>query len=234
MVSARSEQVDKIIGLEAGADDYITKPFDSRELLARIEAHLRRSTGPTSQKSIVAATSTPAKTSPDCRLLTLMFTDMVGFTKRITDDEAAALELLKQYDDTMRHVVKQHSGSVLHTMGSGFLISFDSAVSAAQCAMALLSAFAEKNPQRDDDSIHIRIGMHFGDVWFEGDNASGDTVNIAARLQQMADADTVYISSTLYSSIRKHIHADAVHMGERALKNIREPLTIIRLNPPPK
>ncbi len=228
MLTAQSAPVDKVVGLEAGADDYVTKPFDSSEIVARVRAHLRR------QEDLSRAPTTPAVARrPEKhrrRLLTVMFTDIKDYSRKMNEDEKLALNLLKVHNKKMNRNVRRHYGKVVEIIGDAFLVSFDSAVKAVQCAVGIQQDFKAYNQTKPrKERILVRIGIHLGDVIEMEEKLKGDTINIAARLQQMSEAGRVTISDSVLSAIKSKLNIRTVSLGLRRVKNIKQPLRVYKV-----
>jgi len=226
MLTAQREQVDKIIGLEAGADDYVTKPFDSRELLARIRAHLRL------LERIPAKAAEQKARKGKRKLLSIMFTDIKDYSKKMNRDEQLALTLLKAHNETVSRTVAQFNGRVIEIIGDAFMLSFESALKSVECALAILRTFDRYNLKKSAlEQIHVRIGIHVGDVLEIDEKLRGDPVNIAARLQQSATPDHILISESVFDAVRRSANVKIARIGTRKVKNIRQPITIYRVTP---
>lgn len=224
MLTARNEQIDKVIGLEAGADDYITKPFETRELLARVHAHLRAHTRAPSWTS-----PSPSVTSQH-KLLSVMFTDMQGFSKAMNTDESLALSMLRQHNRIVSRTVKRHGGRIIEIIGDAFMVSFESALKAVQCGAAILTSLGTANAKKPRQSqIHVRIGIHLGDVMDDKGKLRGDTVNIASRLQQFASPDQMAISESVREAIRSKLGVKTTKVGRKHFKNIKQPVGVYRI-----
>jgi class 3 adenylate cyclase len=218
MLSARSQPVDRVVGLEVGADDYMTKPFNARELTARVSAHLRRAE---------RLRTTHVVQGPRRHLLAVMFTDISGYSRVMHEDETLGIRLLTIHNDLMRAAIERHDGAVVEIIGDAFLARFESAVDAVSAARDAIEKLAEHNSELEErEQIHVRIGIHLGDVLDFGDNLKGDTINIAARLQQLAQPDSLCISDDVYNVITRKIDCDFEDLGEKLLKNIRNPLRV--------
>ncbi|MEK7250974.1 MAG: response regulator [Bacteroidota bacterium] len=226
MLTAQREQVDKIIGLEAGADDYITKPFDARELLARVRAHLR-------QMERIPARAVWRRDHKGYRkLLSIMFTDIKDYSKKINQNEKLALALLKAHNETVSKAVAQFGGRVIEIIGDAFMVSFESALKAVECGLAILQSFDRYNLKKSAlEQIHVRIGIHIGDVLEIDNKLRGDAVNIAARLQQTATPDHIFISGSVFETVREKVKMKITRIGTRKVKNIRQPITMYRVTP---
>lgn len=223
MLTSRGEQIDKILGLELGANDYVTKPFDSRELLARIHSQLRNKTKP-AEKTV--------KEHPDTgnsarKLLVIMFTDIKDYSKKMGADEKLAFKLLNIHNEIVKDTVVIFGGKIREVIGDAFVVSFDSALVCVECACEIQKKFRFYNETAaDEDTIEIRIGIHLGDV-IEYDNMIiGDAVNIAARIQENAVPGGVTMSESVYSAIKNKVQFNIVFTGEKNFKNIKEPVNI--------
>jgi len=222
MLTARTEQIDKLMGLEVGADDYIAKPFDTREVLARVRAHLRR----TGVGLTVAGTGRHNR-----RLLSIMFTDIKDYAKKMNQDEKLALALLKTNNDTTARAVARHGGRIVENIGDAFLVSFDSALKAVECAAAIQRDLKKHNLSKPTwEQIRVRIGIHLGDVIEVDGKLRGDTINIAARLQQIALAGQVNISESVFESIKARLKIKTTKLGTQRVRNIKQPITVYRVS----
>ncbi|MCW8849266.1 MAG: response regulator [Melioribacteraceae bacterium] len=226
MLTARAEQLDKIVGLEIGADDYLTKPFDSRELLARVRSQLRRLTDSANSLS----NKNQLKNGKKRRLCTIMFTDMKDYSKKMNINEDLAIDLLKTHNSIMNETINQYSGRIVETIGDGYLVSFESALDAANCARELQIKFKKYNKtQSSEKQIEIRIGIHLGDVIEFENKLKGDTLNIAARIQQNSCPGGVHLSASVYDAIKNKVDFSIEVVGERLFKNIVHPITIYKI-----
>jgi len=221
MLTSRSEQVDKVLGLEIGADDYVTKPFDTREILARIHSQLRR-------KEIV--TEADEKITFGKKLLSILFTDIKDYSKRMNINEIAAIEVLKEHNKIMKNVIKEFKGNIIEIIGDAFLASFESAAEAAECAIEMQKRFELYNINKtSDEKIEIRVSIHLGDViQFEG-GLKGDVINVAARIQEVTLAGAIYISENVYNTLRNKSNFLFKKLGDYSLKNIKEPVTLYKI-----
>ncbi len=133
------------------------------------------------------------------RLAAIMFTDIVGFSRQMGTDEARTLRLLETHNHIIQQAVAEHHGAVIKTVGDAFLVDFPSVVHAVQSAQAIQTQFKAHNTEREHaEQIHVRIGIHLGDIIQKGGDVFGDGVNIVARLQALAEPDTVGISDVVY------------------------------------
>jgi adenylate cyclase len=146
-------------------------------------------------------------------------------------DEAGTLATLKRRRaEILQPLVARHHGRIVKVMGDGVLIEFASAVNAAQCAIELQQGMAATNSgQPEDRHIVLRIGVNLGDVIVEGGDLYGDGVNIAARLESLADPGGVLVSGTAFDHIKSKIKVDFEDLGTLTLKNIVEPVRAYRV-----
>ena len=129
------------------------------------------------------------------RLAAIMFTDIVGFSRQMGADEARMLRLLDAHNQIIQHAVAAHHGTVIKTIGDAFLVDFPSVVNAVQCAQSIQGQIRTHNAGKaPNEQIHVRIGIHLGDIVQRDDDVFGDGVNIASRLQTLAEPDTICLS----------------------------------------
>jgi TolB-like protein len=167
---------------------------------------------------------------PQRRLAAIMFTDMVGYSALAQRSEELALELLEEHRQLLHPLFSGSGGRVIDTMGDGFLVEFPSALAAVRCAIEAQRALDARNragpPER---AIRIRIGIHLGDVVFSEDNVYGDGVNIAARLEPLAEPGGICLSQQVYDQVHTKVDVPMTSMGRPALKNIRTPIEVYRV-----
>lgn len=224
MLTSRSESVDKIVGLEVGANDYVTKPFESRELLARIRANLR-TTGTLRENKMRESNGKLHR-----QLLAVMFTDMVNYSKKMNEDEQLGLELLKIHNATMKEAIENHGGKIIEIIGDAFLISFESAVNSVSCGMEIQKSFEDYNKIKPEkERIFVRIGIHLGDIIEYEKKLKGDSLNIASRIQELAEPGTVYISENVFLAVQGKIRNSFSEIGTKNLKNIKQPVKVFKV-----
>jgi adenylate cyclase len=167
------------------------------------------------------------------RLAAIVSTDVVGYSRLMGRDEAGTLERLNAHrSQLIDALIEKFGGRIVKTTGDGLLLEFPSVVAAVECAIATQEGMAERNGDAaDDDAIRLRTGVHLGDVIVEGADIFGDGVNIAARLQEIGEADGVVISGNAHDSVEGRIEAIFVDGGDQQLKNITRPLRVWRWSP---
>jgi class 3 adenylate cyclase len=216
MVTSASGMVDRVVGLETGADDYITKPFEPRELLARVRSVLRR--GP------------ERAASPARRIAAILAADVAGYSRLVGDDEEGTLARLRALrSELIDSVIEAHRGRIVRIMGDGLLVEFASAVDAVRCAVAMQRGMAAAVNDPAERRIQYRVGINVGDVLAEGDDILGDAVNIAARLEGIAEPGGICLSAAAYEQVRGKLDIAVDDMGEQDLKNIARPLRTYRV-----
>jgi adenylate cyclase len=166
------------------------------------------------------------------RLAAILAADVVGYSRLMQLDETGALAVLKsRRSEVLQPVVSKHHGRIIKLMGDGALIEFASAVNAVECAVQLQHAMETANgglpPER---RIVLRIGINLGDVVVEGSDLYGDGVNIAARLEALAEPASVFVSETVFNHVRGKVSLGFADLGEQTLKNIAEPVRVYRVN----
>jgi len=169
--------------------------------------------------------------APDRRLAAVMFTDTVGFTASAQTNESRTLDLLRQQGELLRPVVALHQGREVKSTGDGFLVEFDSALKAVQCAVNIQRRIHERNSEGGQKHISIRIGVHLGDVVQSGSDILGDAVNIAARIEPLADPGGVCVSSAVYEQVRTKVADRFEKLEPRALKGVALPMDVYRVLP---
>jgi adenylate cyclase len=165
------------------------------------------------------------------RLAAILAADVVGYSRLMEADETATLAVLKaRRRDVLSPLAVRHQGRIFKVTGDGVLIEFGSAVNAVQCAIDLQRDMAAANKgQSADRQIVLRIGVNLGDVVVEGSDLYGEGVNIAARLEGIAEPGGILISGTAYDHIRNKVKAGFDDLGPQSLKNIVEPVRAYRV-----
>ncbi|MBI3768716.1 MAG: tetratricopeptide repeat protein [Deltaproteobacteria bacterium] len=164
------------------------------------------------------------------KLAAIMFTDMVGYSALAQRNEALALDLLAEHQRQLRAVFLQHGGREIKAIGDGFLVELASALQAVRCAVAIQTALVERNASAASERrIQVRISLHLGDVEIRDGDVFGDGVNIAARVEPLAEAGGICITGPVFDQIRNKIDEPLVRLGQPELKNIQVPIDVYRV-----
>ncbi len=167
------------------------------------------------------------------RLAAIMFTDIVGFSRQMGATRPACCGCWMCIIRLIQQAVSAHHGHVIKTVGDAFLVDFPSVVHAVQCAQQIQSQLRSYNAEKEKaEQIHVRIGIHLGDIVQKDGDVFGDGVNIASRLQALAEPDTICISDIVYRDVAKKVDlGTVVSMGKPKLKNIAERFQVYALLP---
>ena len=172
----------------------------------------------------------PTESVEQRKLAAIMFTDMVGYSALTQKDEALALKLLEEHRQLLRPLFRQHSGTEIKTIGDAFLVEFNSALDAVECAAKIQKILRERNVSSGETiKIQIRVGLHLGDVVYRENDVLGDGVNIASRIEPLAKPGGICLSQQVYDQVRNKFAATFIKLGAVDLKNIRAPLNVYRL-----
>jgi adenylate cyclase len=165
------------------------------------------------------------------RLAAILAADVVGYSRLMEIDEAGTLDALtSRWRNILSPLLAADHGRIVKLMGDGVLAEFASAVNAVRCAVELQKRMDEANADlADDRSILLRVGINLGDVMVEGGDLYGDGVNIAARLQSIAEAGGIWLSQTVVDHVRNKIELQFEDLGQQALKNIAQPVRVYRV-----
>ena len=159
------------------------------------------------------------------RLAAIVAADVAGYSRLMGLDEVGTARTLREHREVTDALVAKHGGRLVKTTGDGVLLEFPSVVDAVECAVAVQAVMAERNegvPQ--DRRMLFRIGINLGDILIEGDDILGDGVNIAARLEGIAEPGGICISSSAYDQVRGKVAVEFADLGEQTLKNIARPV----------
>jgi adenylate cyclase len=164
------------------------------------------------------------------KLTAILSADVAGYSRLMQDDEAATVTTLEAYKQIISDLVKQHRGRVVDSPGDSLLAEFASVVDAVQCAVATQKELQARNTELPENRrMQFRIGVNLGDVIEEGDRIYGDGVNIAARLESLADAGGICISKTAFDQIETKLPFGYAYLGEQTVKNIAKPVGAYRV-----
>ena len=158
------------------------------------------------------------------RLSAILAADVVGYSKLMAEDEVGTLAALREHRQTLFDPqTTKHGGRIVKLMGDGTLVEFPSVVDAVECALVIQKALSE-----DTGPIKLRIGINLGDVVIDGDDIYGDGVNIAARLEALAEPGGICIASIVHESIGNRVDASFTDAGEHEVKNIAKPVHVFQ------
>jgi adenylate cyclase len=171
----------------------------------------------------------------DRRLAAIMAVDVVGHSRLIGADEAGTLARVKAHRVEFVHpLVAEHHGRMVKLTGDGALVEFASAVDAVECAVAAQAGMAEREaPEPEERRIRYRIGINIGDIVLEDGDIFGDGVNVAARLEGLAEPGGICIARNVYNQVKGKLDLVFQPMGEYRVKNITDPVTVYRVLPGP-
>ena len=159
-----------------------------------------------------------------------MFTDMVGYTARTQADESGALKLLDRHNQLLRPIFPHFHGREIKTVGDSFLVEFESALDATSCAVEIQRFLHQHNLSAPPESkIQIRIGIHLGDVVHTADDVFGDSVNIASRIEPLAEPGGICITEPVFGQVRNKTPNQFEKLEPRVLKNVQFPMDIYRI-----
>lgn len=166
------------------------------------------------------------------KLTTIASMDVVGYSRLMERDEIGTLERLREVlSSIIDPAIGRHSGRTVKLMGDGALVEFASVVEALQCSVEIQRGLAARNDAvSEKHKLQLRIGLHLGDVIVEGDDIFGDGVNVAARLESIAQPGEVVISKQVYDHIGANVPVQLVSLGEQAVKNISRPIQAYRVH----
>jgi len=177
-----------------------------------------------------------AESRPQRRLAAILSADVVGYSRLMGVDETGTLTRLNALRrDLIDPAIAGHSGRIVKLMGDGALVEFASAVDAVTCAIAIQRQIRERDTgDSNSDPIRLRIGINVGDIIIEGQDIFGDGVNLAARIESIAEPGGISISEDAWRQVQGKVVANFVDTGEQSLKNIARPVRVYRLDQPAK
>jgi adenylate cyclase len=162
-----------------------------------------------------------------------MFTDLVGFSARTQANEAEALAVLRRHNRRLRSIFPRHHGREIKTVGDAFLVEFGSALDATNCALEIQQTLhKDELTVAAEERVRLRIGIHIGDVVEEHGDVLGDSVNIASRIEPLAEPGGITISQQVFDQIQNKIDLPIIQLPPVNLKNIRVPTAVYRIVEP--
>lgn len=166
------------------------------------------------------------------RLTTILAADVVGYSRMMAEDEEATLQTLQVYRKVFESFVAKHDGRIFNTAGDAILAEFGSAVEAVRCAISIQEEFSTRNSDLSEDrQIWLRIGVNVGDVIVENGDLFGDGVNVAARLEGLAEKGGICISGSTFDQVKNKLSVAFADIGPQSVKNIPDPIPVFRLMP---
>lgn len=158
------------------------------------------------------------------KLLAIMFTDIEGYTKLMQSDEQRGIAYRERHREVFNSITEKFSGQILQYYGDGTLSTFTSVIDAVQCGIEMQEAF------KQEPKVPIRIGIHSGDIIATDEEIIGDGVNVAARIEQLATAGSVYISDKVYDEVKNQPNLYTKSMGTQKLKNVARPIQVFSVS----
>jgi len=164
------------------------------------------------------------------KLSAVLSADVKGYSRLMGQDEAGTVNRLKEYRAVMTDLIRQYRGRVIDSPGDNILAEFASVVDATECAVKVQQELKNRNAELPNDSrMEFRIGINLGDVIEDGERIYGDGVNIAARIESLAEAGGICISGTSYDQVKNKLNLGYKNLGEHSVKNIAEPVRVYRV-----
>jgi adenylate cyclase len=164
------------------------------------------------------------------RLAAILHADVQGYSRRIETDEVATLRVLTPYLQLMTELVRQHGGHAIGSRGDSLLAEFPSVRNAVQCAVEMQQELTERNAELPPEQhIAFRMGIHVGEVVEDGAQLHGDGINIAVRIEGLAEAGGICLSGSVYDQVKNKLPLQYGDLGPQHLKNIAEPVRVYRV-----
>jgi DNA-binding response OmpR family regulator len=227
MLTAKGDDADRIVGLELGADDYLPKPFNPRELLARIKAVTRRAPSQGFHGTVAEGVTSQ---SVQRQLKAILSADVKDYSRLMSTDEMWTIHTLKDYRALIASHVRSHLGRVVDSPGDNLLAEFGSVVHAVECAVEIQRNLSYRNTSLPHEKrMEYRIGVNLGDVVIDKGKLYGDGVNIAARIEKLADPGGIAVSGTVFDEIENKLPLSCEYIGEHTVKNIQKPIRVFRI-----
>ena len=163
--------------------------------------------------------------SVERKLAAIFAADVAGYSTLMGRDEVGTLRTLTAYRLIIDRLIASHRGRIFNTAGDSLVADFASAVDAVQCAVAMQDAIAKENAERPaGEQMRFRVGVHVGDIMVQGDNLFGDAVNIAARLEALAEPGGICVSGAARDHVGTKLPVGFIDLGSQQVKNIVEPI----------
>ncbi len=166
------------------------------------------------------------------KLAVILVADAVGYTRLMREAEEPTLQTLTEYRTIIDGLIVRHDGRVFGTGGDSVLAEFGSAVEAVRCALSIQEELAVRNAELSDDrKLRFRIGINVGDVMAKGDDLFGDAVNVAVRLEGLAEPGGICVSASVFEQVKHKLSLSFEDIGPQAVKNVAEPVPAFRIVP---
>ena len=162
------------------------------------------------------------------RLAAIMYTDVVGFTASAQANEADALARLREQEGIVRPLFEPYKGREIKSTGDGFLVEFESALGALECAIEIQRQMRERNTKKSRTPLELRIGIHVGDVEESAGDIFGDAVNVASRIVPLAEPGGICLSTQVYDQVHNKAVVQMEKLGSQSLKGVRDPVVVYR------
>ena len=164
------------------------------------------------------------------KLAAILSADVQGYSRLMGDDEEATIRTLTTYREVMSSLIQQHRGRVVDSPGDNLLAEFASAVDAVQGAVAIQTELKTRNAELPDSrQMRYRIGINVGDVVVEGERIYGDGVNIAARIESLAEGGGISVSANVHEQVKNKLALTFTSQGEQSVKNIADPVRVYKV-----
>ncbi len=169
------------------------------------------------------------------KLTAILSADVEGYSRLMGEDEEATVRTLNMYKEMMFILIERNQGRLVDSTGDNLLAEFSSVVDAVRCAVQIQEDLKEKNKEQSENrKMEFRIGINLGDVIQEGDRIYGDGVNVAARIESLADGGGICISRSAYDQVKKKMNFRYEYFGEHEVKNIDEPVIVYKVSREPE
>jgi len=169
------------------------------------------------------------------KLTAILSADVVGYSRLMGQDEEATVRTLNKYKEIIFGHIERHNGRLVDSPGDNILAEFTSVVDAVRCGVQIQEDLKEHNDELPPGKkMEFRIGINTGDIIQDGDRIYGDGVNVAARIESLADPGGICISRTAYDQVKSKINIDYEYLGEYEVKNIKEPVRVYRIRMKPE
>ncbi|MBE9546020.1 MAG: response regulator [Proteobacteria bacterium] len=211
-LTAKAQRKDVLKVIEAGGNDYVVKPYNFEELHRKIEKLI-------GYRALAA----------------IMITDIVGFSEDMEKDEERTYSKLLTHNEIIRRKISKNRGREIKTIGDSFLVRFKSAVDAVKAAINIQNELLEYNKDKEKfNQILVRIGIHIGDILIMDNDVFGSGVNIASKIEPLAEPGGICISADVYNFAKKALDIKVSSLGKEKLKNIEDPPEVFKISITPK